>query len=407
MLLRILKVNPVFVVSHGKVGLSAVLCAKVLSVRIAVNTRFLLSGQLEGFGWYSHEILKRMVAEHPEEEFIFFFDRSFDPKFVYGPNITPVVLYPPARHPVLFWIWFELLIPWALWRYKADVFFSPDSMCSLRSKTPTVMTCHDLVPLHFPEQIEKRHRGYLLKFLPKWLQRADHLLSVSTFVKNDIAQTCGILPEKISAVYNGCRADFHPLSETEKKDVRDQFAGGSDFFFYAGAIHPRKNVHRLIRAFDLFRKQNKSNAKLLLAGRFAWQTGEVLSAWEAAAYKEEILFLGYVREGDLPRLTASALASVYVSISEGFGLPLLEAMSSGTPVITSNISCLPEIAGDAAMLVDPFSEEDIAAALTSMIREKDFREQLIQKGSRRCKDFSWEGAAEQIYQILRTTAQQQ
>lgn len=373
-------------------------------MRIAVNTRFLLPGQLEGFGWYTHEIVRRMVVQHPEDQFIFLFDRPFDPRFVYGPNVIPLVLFPQARHPVLFRIWFEWAVPRVLRKQGAEVFFSPDSMCSLRSKVPTVMTCHDLVPLHFPEQVEQRHRNFLLRFLPRWLHRAEKVLTVSEFVREDVVNTCQLAAEKVMAVYNGCRDGFWPLQETEKQLVRARFADSSPFFFYAGAIHPRKNVHRIILAFDQFKTATGADVKLLLAGRFAWQTGAVRSAWEQAQHRNDIKFLGYVGEEDLPRLTAAAIAMVYVSISEGFGLPLVEAMACDTPVLTSNTSCLPEISGDAALLVDPFSESDIAAGMEKLYSDADFVQYLIEKGRIQRQKFSWDSAAEQIYAVLKETA---
>ena len=119
-------------------------------MKIAINTRFLLPDRLEGFGWYTHEIARRLVARHPEDEFLFLFDRPFDPDFVYAANVRPQALFPPARHPLLWWWWFEQSVPQALHGWGADVFFSPDSYLSLRAKTPTVMTVHDLVPLHQP-----------------------------------------------------------------------------------------------------------------------------------------------------------------------------------------------------------------------------------------------------------------
>lgn len=375
-------------------------------MNIAINTRFLLPGVLEGFGWYTHEIVSRMVKNHPEDHFFFFFDRSFDRRFIYAKNVTPMVLFPQARLPFLFRWWFEYSVPRALKKIGADVFFSPDSMCSLRSHVPVVMTCHDLVPLHFPEQIEKRHRSYLLKYLPKWLDRANHVLTVSRFVEQDLKDSCHVPPEKLTAVYNGCREIFQPLAEAEQALVRDQFSDGRPYFFFAGAIHPRKNVHRIIDAYDRFRAEGGDGVKLLLAGRFAWQTGIIKSAWEQAKFRDDITFLGYLDEAELPKLTASALAMLYPSMGEGFGLPLVEAMASDVPVITSNISCLPEVAGDAALLVDPMDPADIARAMMRIWQEPELRQQLIEKGRVRKTAFNWSEAAEKIYDILVKTARQ-
>jgi len=373
-------------------------------VKIAVNTRFLLPGQLEGFGWYTHEIVRRMVLQHPEDEFLFLFDRPFDARFIYAANVKPVVVFPPARHPVLFYAWFEWAIPRVLRHFGAEVFFSPDSMCSLSSKVPTVMTAHDIVPLHFPEQIPFLTRHYLLNRLPRMLRRADRVLTVSEYVRQDIVQTCGIDPAKIKAVYNGCREGFEPMVMEEKQTVREQFSDGREYFFYSGAIHPRKNIHRLIRAFDLFKTQTAAPVQLLLAGRFAWQTGEVKNAYDDAVHQEDIQFLGYMLEGDLTRLTAAALAMVYVSLSEGFGLPVLEAMHAETPVLAANTSCLPEVAGGAALLVDPYSESAMAEAMGKLYRDRSLGAELVAKGRIRRKDFSWDVAARQVYDILLSTS---
>lgn len=370
-------------------------------MNIAVNTRFLLPGQLEGFGWYTHEIMRRMVLRHPEDKFVFLFDRPFDAQYVYAPNVTPVVLPPRARFALQFLWWFEWAVPRALRRYKADVFFSPDSMCSLTTDTPTVMTCHDLVPLHFPEQIPLIHRHYLLHFLPKYLRRADRLLAISGFVETDIARTCGIPPARIVTVHNGCRDGFSPIPEAERQRIRNEFAGGQEYFFYTGAIHPRKNIPRLIRAFDAFKVKTGAPVKLLLAGRFAWKTGDVKTAWEWAKNNGDIHFLGYVDEAVLPKLLASALGLVYVSLSEGFGLPLLEAMHAEVPVLTSNAGALPEVAGDAALLVDPLSTTAIAEGLEKLWCDPAFAQKLVEKGRAQREKFSWDTAAEQIYQILK------
>lgn len=386
------------------VMLGFVLSSIVKHLKIALNTRFLLPGQLEGFGWYTHEIARRMAAQHPEDEFIFLFDRPFDAQFIFGKNVTPVVLPPRARFAPQFYFWFEWAVPKVLKEMGADVFFSPDAMCSLSTKTPSVMTCHDLVPLHYPKQIPLIHRHYLLHFLPKHLRRADRVLTVSDYVRQDIFQTCGIPLEKITTIHNGCREDFYPLQVIEKQQIRDEYADGQAFFFYAGAIHPRKNIPRLIRAFDLFINKTAAPVKLLLAGRFAWETGEVKTAFEQANSRADIRFLGHLENEKLPKLMASALALTYVSISEGFGLPVLEAMNTDTPVLTANTTSLPEVAGDAALLVDPFSETAIADGLEKLWNDRRFAQNLVEKGRAQRQKFSWDVAAQQVYQILKETA---
>lgn len=369
-------------------------------MRIAINTRFLLPNKLEGLGWYTHELVRRMVLRHPEHEFIFLFDRPFDPAFVYAPNVRPEVLFPPARHPVLWYAWFEWALPGALRRLGADVFFSPDGYLSLRAQTRSLMTVHDLFPLQYPEQVPWQPRAYYRFFIPRYIRRADCLLVISEHVKQSVLEVLQADPSKITVVYNGCRDGFCPLPEPDREEVRRRFSGGTEYFFYTGAIHPRKNIPRLIRAFDAFKKRTGARVKLLLAGRFAWHTGPVRSAYEAAGYNKDIIFLGYVSEADLQGLMASALALVYVSLSEGFGLPVLEAFHSEVPVICSDTSALPEVAGDAALLVNPLSEHEISQGLERIYADPALRATLTGLGRRQRLKFNWDTAAAQIFDQL-------
>ncbi len=373
-------------------------------MRIAVNARFLLPGKLEGLGWYSHEVLQRMVRQHPEDQFIFLFDRPFDPAFIYGPNVEPVALFPPARHPLLWYWWFEWAVPAALKRQRAEVFFSPDSYLSLRSNVPTVLTVHDLFPLQFPKQVPWWARDYYRYFFPRYLRRADRLVAISEFVRQSVVEQTGIPEKDISVVYNGPRSGFSPLDEADRCQLREQFSAGQLYFFYSGAIHPRKNIPRLIRAFDTFKIRSGAPVRLLLAGRFAWETGPVLSAWEQAKHRADIQFLGYVPDADLQRLTAAALALVNVSMMEGFGLPLLEAMQAETPVICSNVTAFPEVAGPAALLVDPHSELEIAAALERVYTDPLLCKQLVSAGRMQRQKFNWDTAAAQLYALIRSAA---
>lgn len=369
-------------------------------MRIAVNVRFLLKDRLEGIGWYTHEVVRRLVEAHPEHEFLFFFDRPYDPSFVFGPNVTPVVAYPPARHYVLWWWWYEMSLPYLLKKHRADVFFSPDGYCSLRSKVPTVMVTHDIAHVHYPGQIPGWARHYYHRYVPRYLARAERVITVSEFVKQDIAKHYRVSKDKISVAGNGVKTIFQPIDEVGKRQVRQEYTNGKPYFFYIGAIHPRKNVERLIRAFDLFKKQYPSDIQLVLGGRLAWQSTTIEKAWREVECKTDIHRLGYIPEAALPQLLGSALALTYISLFEGFGVPLLEAMQAEVPVITSNLSSLPEVAGEAALLVDPTSEADIASAMQRIAVDADLRKQLIAKGLQQRRQYSWEDTAAHIWQLI-------
>ncbi len=369
-------------------------------MKIAVNTRFLLKNKLEGIGLFTQEILLRLVEQHPELEFIFFFDRPCDPAFVFGKNVLPVVLFPPARHPFLFLWWFEWSVAVALKKYRADVFLSPDNFLSLCTKVKTVLVTHDLAHAHFPSQLPFFHRLYYQIFAPKFNRRADRIVAVSEFTRQDLVARYGIPPEKIAVACNGCREIFRPLSEAEKHSVRERYSDGKPYFFYVGAVHPRKNVHRLIAAFDQFKTATGSSAKLLIAGRFAWKAGAVADAWRAARHQPDVQFLGYLDDLEVAKLMGGAFALTYVSLFEGFGVPLMEAMHCDVPVITSNVSSMPEVAGEAGLLVNPESVEEIATAMQRLWQDEHLAKKLVAAGGQQRQLFTWQKAADVIFENL-------
>ena len=372
----------------------------VLFMRIAVNTRFLLKDQLEGIGWYTYELLKCMVEQQPNDEFIFFFDRPYSDQYVFAKNVTPVVLFPQARHPFLWHWWFEWSIASALKKHKADVFLSPDGYASLSTSVKTVMVTHDIAHVHYPQQIAFLTRKYYQQMVPRFLKHAQKVVTVSKFTRNDILAAYPVDPEKVVAVYNGCRKEFQVIDAIEKALIQEKYAEGQEYFFYVGAVHPRKNVHRLISAFDQFKSNTKSKKKLLIGGRFAWKTGEVKLAYDNAIHQEDILFLGYLKNEEVPRLMGAAYALTYVSLFEGFGLPLVEAMNCGVPFITSNCSSMPEVAGDAGMLVSPESLSEITQALERIESDKALYQQLVYNGKKQKLAFSWKVAAKRVYALM-------
>jgi glycosyltransferase involved in cell wall biosynthesis len=369
-------------------------------MRIAINTRLLLHNQLEGMGWFTYEIAKRLVAQHPEHEFFFLFDRKYDARFIFDQNVKAIIVPPMARHPILFYLWFEWSLPFVLAKHKVDVFLSPDNFCSLRTKVPTVLVVHDLAFQHFPTQIRKRELRYYLKFMPQYLRRADRIVTVSQFTKQDIIHTYGIANEKIAIACNGVRPHFRPLGEEEKLATQLQYAAGNPYFFYVGSVHPRKNVARLIAAFEQFKQTVPNEMKLLIAGRMAWKTSAVKAALDKAIHKKDIIFLGYVTDEKLPLLLGTAKALIYVSLFEGFGVPILEAMHAEVPVIASVTSSMPEVAGNAAILVDPNSTVAIAEALHKVYNDEALCKALVEKGKVQRTQYSWEKATDIVYENL-------
>ncbi len=368
-------------------------------MKIAVNTRLLLKNRLEGIGWVAYETLRRMVKDHPDVEFYFIFDREPDPMFIFGDNVKPIVLFPQARHPFLFIWFFEFSVTKALKKIKPDLFFSPDGYLSLRSDVPQVTQFHDLNFEHFPKDMPRIHLWHYKKYFPKFARKAKRIVTVSEFSKQDIVDCYGVDPQKIDIAYNGANEIFKPLPETEILEIRGKYSGGFPYFMFVGSLHPRKNLARLFSAFDRFKSYNRNDVKLVIVGEKRWWTEPIQRAYDAMSCKDDVVFVGRLSAEDLHRVTAAALASVYVSYFEGFGIPILEAFKCETPVITSNVTSMPEVAKDAALLVDPFNEDSIAKAMIKVLDDK-VRERLIEKGRERAKDFSWDKAADDIWNSL-------
>lgn len=368
-------------------------------MKIGVNARFLLPTKMEGFGWYTFEVVKRLVEKHPEHEFIFFFDRPYDEKFLFGSNVTPVVLSPPARHPLLFIYWFEIAIKKALKKYEINVFFSPDGYLSLGSKVPQIAVIHDINFEHYPEDLPLSARLYLRRYFPKFARKATKIITVSNYSKQDIAKTYSIDSEKIVVAWNGASEVFKPVSKEVQKNIRDKYTSGLDFFLFIGAIHPRKNVKRLIEAFIKFKSETNSPIKLLVVGESLWKNkGIQLDISEEI--RKEIAFTGHLPIEELALITGSALALTYVPYFEGFGIPLVEAMKCGTPILSGDKTSLPEVAGDAALYCDPFDVLDISSKMVEIASSEALRKTLSEKGLERSKLFDWDKSAEIVWKEI-------
>ncbi|MBP1684273.1 MAG: hypothetical protein H6Q33_416 [Deltaproteobacteria bacterium] len=369
-------------------------------MRIAVNARFLTPHYIEGIGGFTGEVARRLARDSPEHEFLFFFDRRCDPRFIFAGNVRPVVLWPPTRHPLLLLWWFEHSLARAFARYQPAAFLSPDGFLSLRSSVPTLLVIHDLAFEHFRGHLGPLERFYCRTMVRAAARRAARIATVSAFSKRNIVETYGLEAGKIDVVSNGISEGFTPLPPDEQQRVRQEVSGGTPYFLHVGAIQPRKNVATLLRAFDLFKQRSGANVKLLLAGRLAWRYRDVLRTHGAMAHRGEVVFLDYLPGPQLERVMASALALACVSLHEGFGLPVAEAMACGVPAIASDRSALAEIAGDAALLVDPLDFEAIATALQRIAASADLRAELARRGRARAARFNWDTTAAAVWRAL-------
>jgi glycosyltransferase involved in cell wall biosynthesis len=365
-------------------------------MRIAVNTRLLLPDKLEGIGWFAHESLKRIVKAHPEHRFIFLFDRTYDQRFIYAENVEPVVLPPPTRHPLLYRIWFEYMLPRALRRHKADVFVSPDGFLSTRTNIPQLAVMHDLNFEHYPDDLPLAYSRYYRTWFPRFAKKAARIATVSGYSKQDIVSRYGIASERVDVVYNGVGDVFSPLTDEEKRSTRDRFTKGAPYLVCVGAMHRRKNLANTFAAFDLLAEEERE-LKLLIVGERMFKDARMEQAYSSMKHRDRVVFAGRLGQAELRLALGASTALVYASYFEGFGIPVAEAMKCGVPVIAANATSLPEVAGDAAVYCEPFDVEDIMRAMRSVVKDEALRGRLIAAGLERAQRYTWDRTAEGLW----------
>jgi len=364
---------------------------------IAVNTRTLLKGKLEGIGWFTRETLYRITRNHPEHQFIFIFDRPYDDEFIFSDNVTPVVVSPPARHPFLWYIWFEWQVPRILRKYKADLFLSTDGYLSLSTKVKQLAVIHDINFAHRPKDLPYLYSAYYNHFFPKFAKRATRIATVSYYSKEDIVRTYKINPDDIDVVYNGVNKLYTPTNPEEQAATRNKYADGIPYFLYIGSLHPRKNICGLLRAFDAFRTATGKDAKLLITGDAMFKTDDIVRTHEGMRHRNDVVFTGRLPNEELHQVLGAAMALTFVPFFEGFGVPVIEGMSAGIPVICSNTTSLPEVGGHAVLYADPFAISQIKDAMIRIVNEEELRNTLIHKGTKQQQKFTWDKTADMLW----------
>jgi len=246
-------------------------------------------------------------------------------------------------------------------------------------------------------------KNYYKNYFPKCANQAKRIATVSNFSKNDIAQLYGIKKEKIDVVYNGANINFKPISLKEIASVKNNYTNKNPYFLFVGTLHSRKNLDYLFQAFNALKTQNNTNFKLLIVGKKMWWTKEIEKTYKHLKFKNDIIFTGRLAEKELYKITASAYALTYVPIFEGFGIPLVEAMSCGVPVITSKVTSMPEVVGNAGVLVNPFVVDEITEAMVKIVTDDEFRKELIEKSKIQVQKFSWQKTGDLLWKSILQT----
>ncbi|MDO9464749.1 MAG: glycosyltransferase family 1 protein [bacterium] len=379
-------------------------------MRIGIDGRCLV-GEQAGIGKYAHNLIKALVELDKSNEYFLYFNvvRNREKEklrqrcFISGARMTNRILTVPHRFTrICDFVMDRLAIPWALRRDKIDLFFSPTfcSVINLPSETRMVVTVHDVIyrlyPDFFPDYTKRR-----LKALGETLIRANKIIADSESTKRDILKFFGVQANNIVVVYPGVSDSFHVVNDTKLiGSIRQRYNLSEPFMLFVGTLEPRKNLVGLIEAYSKLRKTMDLKHKLVIVGRKGWDYHPIFRRVEELKLRQDILFLGYLPEEDLPFLYNCADLSVYPSIYEGFGLPPLEAMACGCPVVTSNTSSLPEVVGEAAVLVNPQDIDDIAWGIRQVLEDLERKRDLIRKGLRRSRLFSWSKAARETLAIF-------
>jgi len=367
---------------------------------IAVNTRLLMPGKLDGIGWFTFETLKRITRDHPQTHFIFLFDRKYSKEVIFHDNITPKILWPPARHPILWCFWFQCRVHGYLKRTAPDLFLSTDGFLPLRSKIPAVTVIHDINFEHRPGDLPWLVRNFYRYFFPRYARKANRIVTVSEYSRRDIINNYEVPEDKVDLAYNGANERYHPITGERAEEVRDYYTAGAPYFVFVGSLHPRKNITNLLKAFQLFREENRDNFKLIIVGEKFFLTKSMEEQLNRMKNKKDVIFTGRLTPDELNDLLGAAWAMTFVPFFEGFGIPVLEAMKCDIPVIASKVTSLPEIAGDAAIYADPHSPGSIRDAMMRMVREEGLRRSLIEKGKEKRKQYSWDHTAEMVWNSI-------
>jgi glycosyltransferase involved in cell wall biosynthesis len=305
-------------------------------------------------------------------------------------------------------LWTHGRLAWETWRRPPDVLFVPAHVLPWTYGVApgahrSVVTIHDLGYLHYPQAHTSLSRIYLDMTTRMNAWAAARVIVDSLATQHDLVKHYGVPEDKLVLAYPAARPEFAPVSDAAMlEQVQTRYGTGPRYFLYIGSLHPRKNLILLLRAFASLVKRGmlQSDVRLILVGRRGWLYDEILTEASQPLLRDRVALPGFVPDRDLPALLSGALAFVLPSLYEGFGLPVLEAMACDVPVICSKVSSLPEVAGNAALLIDPHDQESLSQAMARMAREPDLRRELVRRGRKQVIRFSWEACAHTVLATL-------
>jgi len=369
-------------------------------MRIAIDYTAAIC-QRAGIGRYTRELTQALLALDRENRYVLFSaGRSADePQWPSNVRRRSV----PLRDHQLALIWqrLRLPIPAELFTGPVDLFHSPDFVLPPLLNAASVVTIHDLSFMRLPHCSPPPLLDYLTRSVPRSARRADAILADSESTRRDVIELLGIDAQRVHVVYAGVDARFAPQPQGTVREVKARYSIAGPYVLAVGTLQPRKNYPRLLQAFAAVRQRSRIPHKLVIVGGRGWLYDEIDATIVRLDLADHVLMPGFVPDDDLPALYAGADLLAFPSLYEGFGLPALEAMACGTPVIASTAPSLPEVCGDAALLVDPTDVPDLADAMEQVLTDEALVTRLTELGRRRAQQFHWEDAARALLAVYR------
>jgi glycosyltransferase involved in cell wall biosynthesis len=367
-------------------------------MRIAIDAR-IVHYTKAGIGQYTIHLTKALADLAPEDEFILLQHRQDHNPLVTHGNVQRVGLWTPSHHRLEQHL---LALELPARRLDVDLLHSTDFIPPLRiNRFRSVITVHDLAFLTWPHFLTEEGARYYGQ-VDQAVRRADHIIAVSHSTKNDMVQRLGVPPEKVTVVYEAAAPLFRPMDRLDAlAALRGKFPVPENFILFVSTIEPRKNINTLLQAYRRLRDHYGVDSGLVLAGAIGWLADQIFAEVDRLDLRQYVTFVGRVETEDLAYLYNAARCLAHPAFYEGFGLTPLEAMACGTPVIVSNVSSLPEVVGDAALLIDPENAEELAVALHRVLTDDALHASLREKGLIRARRFSWERAAEETLAVYR------
>ncbi len=371
-------------------------------MRIAVHAKVLSEDQPTGIGIYTYNILQAIVRLDPVNEYVLFSNVPLKRR-IEGPNVREKILRFPR-------FWSYLRLPFEFVGGKYDLLFVPKEQLPPFFRPPTVIVVYDLMGLLFPDRIAFAGKAHFWIAIHYAIRRADAVLAISEATKRSIIEQCRIDPGRITVTPLGYDAGlFHPRYDADAVACARRAHGivRSYFINTSSVIWYRKNLVRVLEALARLKAEHGARTpQLVITGKRGEAYEEVLACRARLGLEGDVVFTGYVPAADVPVLLAGAEALVFPSLDEGFGLPLVEAMACGCPVVSSNIAAIPEVIGDAGILVDPRSESELHQALDRVVCDPALRAELRRRGLARAGRFSWESAARATLEVFERTRRQ-